>query len=644
MQALFQMVSFKQLISSQAKIIAKAMLASFVLFFAYRLIFHIHNYSSFKSIGFIETLRIYFYALLFDSSAIALVNILFILVFIFPLPASYRKKQLHVAGICFIVFNATAAGYNLFDTAYFPFTNKRLTVDMIGFGGDNSNFIKLIPRFAIDFWYLIIAFIVIVYVLIKWTRKNIFQFNYNTSSIKIIPLISSFFMNLVLWCGLLLLLFRGWFIRIPLSIVDANKYTAVQNTPLLVNTVFTVAKSIGTDMIVEYHFYKDDEAVAIYNPISAATGKPFTKKNVVVIMVESLSKEFMGSLSGLPTYTPFLDSLSKHSLVFTDAYANGKQSVQGIPAVTASLPSIMNGFFINTPYINNNYKGLGTLLAQQGYYTAFMHGAHNGSMNFDAFAKQAGYKDYFGRKEYNNEKDFDGDWGIWDEEFLQFAAKQMTECQKPFHFSIFTLSSHHPYFIPKRYEQKFVKKSENHLCRVIEYADYSLQQFFKTAQQQDWYNNTIFVITADHTGESLHPFYSNTVGQYQIPIIIFDPQSNVQQLYNQTVSQADILPTILNKLNYPANNFSFGNDAFAKPSFGVYCTNNQYQIAQNGYMLSFDGNKSTALYHFATDSLLQHNLLQNATATGMRLHLETTVKAYMQQYNNRIINNKLMAQ
>jgi len=396
------------------------------------------------------------------------------------------------------------------------------------------------------------------------------------------------------------------------------------------------------EKIIEYHFYKEDEATALYNPISQPTGKPFNKKNVVVIMVESLSKEFMGSLSNQPTYTPFLDSLSKHSLVFTDAYANGKQSVQGIPAITASIPSIMNGFFINTPYANNNYKGLGTLFTEQGYYTAFMHGAHNGSMNFDAFAKQAGYKDYFGRNEYNNEKDFDGDWGIWDEEFLQFAAKQMTDCKKPFHFSIFTLSSHHPYFIPKRYEQNFVKKSENHLCRVIEYTDFALQQFFKTAQQQDWYNNTIFVITADHTGESLHPFYSNSVGQYQIPIIMFDPQSNVQQLYNQTVSQADILPSILNKLNYPTSNFSFGNDVFAKPSFGIYYTNNQYQITQNGYMLSFDGTKSTSLYHFATDSLLKENLLQNANAIGMKLHLEATIKSYIQQYNNKLISNKML--
>ena len=638
------MNNFKQIIASQSKVIVKALLLSFFLFFVCRIIFHIHNHSSFKGLNFIEVCSIYFYGLLFDASAIALINILFVLIFILPLPTKLHKAQLIIAGVLFVVFNAVAVAFNLFDTAYYPFTNKRTTIDMIGFAGDNGNLIKLIPQFLLSYWYLVLGLVFFIYWLIKWAKKNITSFVYNTKSASVFSLLSSFFVQLILFTGLLLLMFRGWFIRIPLGIVDANKYAAVQNTPLLINTVFSVAKSVGTDVIAEYHFYNEAELAQIYNPISQANGKAFTKKNVVIIMVESLSKEFVGSLSGLPTFTPFLDSLSKHSLVFTDAYANGKQSIQGIPAVTSSLPSIMNGYFINTPYTNNNYKGLGTLLANEGYYTAFFHGAHNGSMNFDAFANQAGYKDYFGRNEYNNEKDFDGDWGIWDEEFLKFAATKMNECKKPFHFSIFTLSSHHPYFIPKRYEKKFIKKSENPLARVIEYTDFSLQQFFNTIKNEPWFNNTLFVITADHTGESEHPFYSNFIGQYQIPIIFFDPAKNIGETNNTTTSQVDILPNVLHQLNYNKPNFSFGNNVFAKPSFGIFYTNEQYQIAQNGYVLSFNGNKSTSLYHFANDSLLKNNLLSNPTTNSIQQHLEGNIKAYIQQYNSRLIHNKMVVQ
>lgn len=634
------MKDLKLNITAPIKLFTKAMLLSFALFFICRLIFHIHNYHSFKSLGLIGSIKLYYYALLFDSSAIALCNVLFLLVLLLPLPNSLNKVKAKVAGILFLLFNSVAVVFNLFDAAYFPFTNKRLTIDMLGFAGNNGNILELIPQFLVSYWYLVIVLIVIIIFLYKWTAKNIFTYAVST---KYLPKVVAFISNTVLLIGLLLLMFRGWFQNIPLGIVDANKYAAQQNTPLLLNTVFTVSKSIGTDVINEYHFYNEKDVVNYYNPVTTpSTTNKFNNKNVVIIMVESLSKEFMGSQSNLPTHTPFLDSLSKHSLVFTDAYANGKQSIQGIPAVVASMPSIMNGYFINTPYTNDKFNGLGTLLSQKGYYTAFMHGAHNGSMNFDAFAKQAGYKDYLGRTEYNNDKDFDGDWGIWDEEFLQFAAQKMTACKQPFHFAIFTLSSHNPYQVPKRYQQKFKTVYKNPLLRVIEYTDFALQQFFETAKKQSWYNNTLFVITADHTGESLHPFYSNFVGQYQVPIIFFDPQQNQQQLSFQTTSQADIMPNVLHYLQYNQPYFSFGNDGFSTPSFAVFYTNNQYQITQNGFVLSFDGTKSTSLYHFTNDSLLQTNLLSNTQFYGVKQHLERTVKAYIQQYNNRIVENKLL--
>jgi phosphoglycerol transferase MdoB-like AlkP superfamily enzyme len=639
------MSQFKQIICSQGKLIIKAILVSFVLFFICRIIFHIHNFSSFKSLGFINTTQLYWFGFLFDASAIALVNILFILLFILPVANQFQNIKNKIAGVFFIVFNAIAIAINIFDTAYFPFTNKRITVDMIGFGGDNGNLIQLIPRFIIDYWILIIALIVLIILLIKFVKNNIFSIKHQLNTANWFSKIAAFFLNFIVFTTLLLLMFRGWFVTIPLGIVDANKYTQVQNTPLIVNSVFTIAKSIGTDVITPFSFYKEDELEKIYNPITpSSTNKNFTKKNVVIIMVESLSKEFVGSLSGLPSHTPFLDSLSKHSLVFTDAYSNGKQSVQGIPAITSSLPSIMNGYFINTPYSNNNFKGLGTLLQQQGYYTAFFHGAHNGSMNFDAFAKQAGYKDYFGRNEYNNEQDFDGDWGIWDEEFLQFAANKMNDCKKPFHFSIFTLSSHNPYSIPKKYQQKFKIKYSNPLMSVVEYTDFSLQLFFNKIKKEPWYNNTLFVITADHTGESLHSFYSNFIGQYQIPILFFDPSKNVQEVNNSTTSQADILPNILHQINYPAPNFNFGNDVFTKPSFGIFYTNQQYQITKNGYVLSFNGKQSTALYCYKNDSLLRKNILLNPSVDSVKQYLEKNIKAYIQQYNNRIINNKMMVE
>lgn len=240
---------FQKYLLLQTKLIAKAILVSFFLYFLCRIFFHIHNYNSFNGLSVVEFFRVYFFGFYFDASAIALTNVIFLLIFILPLPLKFQRFQFKIAGCFFIVFNSIAILYNFFDIAYFPFTNKRLTIDMLDFGGDNGNLIKLIPRFLLSFWYLVLVLVLLIYFLYKWTKNNIFNFSQAVQPLKNIPRSIAFLTSLILWFSLLLLFFRGWFVRIPIGIVDANKYVAVQNTPLLINTIFSVSKSIGTDII-----------------------------------------------------------------------------------------------------------------------------------------------------------------------------------------------------------------------------------------------------------------------------------------------------------------------------------------------------------------------------------------------------------
>ena len=162
--------------------------------------------------------------------------------------------------------------------------------------------------------------------------------------------------------------------------------------------------------------------------------KPFSNDNVVIIILESFAREYIGSLNhGLEGgkyegYTPFIDSLIKVSLTFDVSIANGKKSIDAMPSILASVPSLETPYTISH-YANNQINGLPELLKKKGYYSAFFHGAPNGSMGFDSFSRVAGFDDYFGLDQYPEKNDFDGMWGVWDEPFFKFFAEKLNSFQ-----------------------------------------------------------------------------------------------------------------------------------------------------------------------------------------------------------------------
>ncbi|MCZ8285869.1 MAG: LTA synthase family protein, partial [Bacteroidia bacterium] len=369
-----------------------------------------------------------------------------------------------------------------------------------------------------------------------------------------------YFLIFVLIVGATIIGLRGGTQRIPIVFLDAAIYTSPKYIPIVINTPFSVLKSAELTEIKPITFFDEHQLKALYNPVHEADTGTFKNYNVCVIALESFSKEFTG-ISNRKSYTPFLDSLMKQSIVFSNAIANEKTSINGIPAILASAPCFLDNHYLNSAYSNNVIQTLPSLLKEKGYYSVFYHGGTNGTMNFDSFAKLAGYDAYYGRTEYNDEKDYDGQWGIWDEPFLVRTVQEMGKLKAPFMTSIFTLSSHNPYKIPAKYDGKFDKgKMEIHQC--IGYTDYALKRFFTEAQKQPWFANTLFVLCPDHTSISDDPFYANAIGQYSIPIMFYK-QGITPAMETKTVQQLDIMPTVLGYLNYDKPYYSFGSDMFS---------------------------------------------------------------------------------
>ena len=279
--------------------------------------------------------------------------------------------------------------------------------------------------------------------------------------------------------------------------------------------------------------------------------------------------------------------------------------------------------YVVTPYATNEVSSLADCLNRKGYTTAFFHGAPNGSMGFQAFARAAHFNRYYGMDEYNGEDAFDGTWAIWDEEFLQFFAHTMDTLPQPFLTTVFTASSHHPFKIPTRYEGHFPQGTiPLHQC--VAYTDFALRRFFDYVSQQPWFDNTLFVLTADHTNQLTTPEYRNTRGLFAVPIAFYSPAWLAPDVRSQgAVSQIDIMPSVLNFLGYDKPYFAFGEDCLTQPK------KHPWAVIYNHPLFEILSPKSEVVLNERTPA--------NEEEEVMLQYL----KAFIQQYTDRMINNQL---
>ncbi|MBQ8046594.1 MAG: LTA synthase family protein [Prevotella sp.] len=389
-------------------------------------------------------------------------------------------------------------------------------------------------------------------------------------------------------------------------------------------------------------------AINAKQPVISSESSP---RNVVILIVESFGREYIGALNKdlegghYKGYTPHVDQLVSQSLTFRHSFANGKKSIDGMPSVLSSIPMFVEPFVL-TPASMNDYTGIAGILAKEGYHTAFFHGANRGSMGFLAFANKTGFAEYFGRQDYESDprfggpKDFDTNWGIWDEPFLQYYCTKMSEMKEPFMTALFTVSSHHPFVVPEKYKEVY-QEEELPIHKCIRYTDMAIGRFFEEAKRQSWYENTIFVLTSDHTNQTNHDEFRSDIGTFAAPILFFDPSGRLPRgMSNAMAQQIDIMPTLLGVLGYDKPYLAFGIDLLQTPTeetFAVNYLNGTYQYVKYGYVLQFDGEKTKAIYAI-DDQTMRQNLLGKVP---LQEQMEQELKAIIYQYMYRMVNDQL---
>ncbi len=605
-----------------------------LMFSVCRLIFIWHNADLYTIKG-AEYWDIFAAGLRFDTATI--------LYFYFPLVCFYflakiwvRQRWFYEAyDLAFITLSLILLTLSLTDVAYFRFTLRRSTNDLFDILGDTRDMFGI---YAGEYWWLILVGLLLAAFFVYAYRRIMRMTWYWTGKA---------------WASIaglaLYLMLFSWVsgrLSTPLTPASAPLYVPPNHVTLVTNTPFTILFSFVRERqpLEQKKYFQPDELkekYSIYHQFEHGTFQPL---NVMVIMLESFTYTLIDPKNPKRAKTPFLDSLRKKSLTFTNAHANGTSSAYGVNSVVGSIPPFIYKPYAGSGYSSNFIHGIGDILKDEGYqFRAFFQGCDEDSYGLKKTVALYGMDKAYNRADFGDKRFHDGGWGVFDEPFFQYSADVINESEKPFFTVLFNVTSHWPYRVPDSFAQQF-PADELPMNKGISYVDYALEQFFKKIEQTDWYENTLFVLVADHVGAKI-PYQQRTAANtHEIPLIFYHPGGQLMGKEDKVVQQVDIVPSVLDYLGYNKSFTSFGTSVFdtIQPRYWFTRFGDLYCIRDDNYFLQYDEKQEIALdmYAYKTDSLLQNDLIDSLPDDTERLTQQ--LRAVIQTHNMALMENKLI--
>ncbi len=617
------------------KLIFKRLALLLITYQLLRLAFLLANLPTFNQIPAEKLLLTFYHGLRFDFSAILLINIPFIFFSLAPASILHHEKFQRFLKILYFSVNVPFILLNLVDTEYFKFIGRRSTNEVTTITQD---IMAQAGQLMQHYWYLWLILIILVFALYTLYPTK-FSYQPQRGHRK--------FWQVVVLALTTVIFIRGGIQYKPIRVSSAFNYEPPVIGNLVLNSTFTFMRSLNKRTIDRARYFKSRQELLQtldFDPQKASKVDSLpVRDNVVILILESFGSEYTGIENNGKGYTPFFDSLATQGLFFRENYANGRRSIEALPSILSGLPSLMDNPFMASAYQGNEIYGIGSVLQPQGYYTSFYHGGANGTMSFNAYAKLAGFAHYYGLDEYpaNRVKaDFDGNWGIFDEPYLQYVAQQLTKQPQPFLTGVFTLSAHHPYTLPAKYQNTF-PKGQLKIHKTIAYTDFALKHFFKKAAREPWYNNTLFVLTADHTQQVYRKDYKNRLGYHKVPLLLYRPGKRFKNIHvNKVTQHADILPTIVDYLKVPTNKLlPFGRSVLNADSKGqaLIYSDGIYTLVRPDYITELHPNGKTQLLRYKSHGYKKLKNQPEATKEKYSRELE----AYVQYFRNSMLDNNL---
>ena len=613
-----------------------------------RLLFVYFNNDLLQIDNFLQLTKLLYHGIRFDSMSIVYINSIFILLSIIPFKINTSKIYQDVLIWIYFIFNGIGMLLNFIDFEYYRFNLNRLMSSFLEAIESEPNKSELILHYIFDYYHILIIYLTFLFVwifLYKMVKlKDQLSFrnkNYYLSSLFI-------FLFTAVFC---VMGARGGDLKKstrPITIIDAmDNVNNPQHADIILNTPFTILKTLFKKPFKLINKFNNDEILNELNTI-----KQYNRvlkdpsPNVIIFILESMGREYWGSMNkerkikDFIGFTPFLDSLAEHSLVFSNAFATSRKSIHAMPSILAGIPSFEISY-TSTPYSKQKIESIVSIANSMDYNTSFFHGASNGSMGFLGFSNTLGFKNYYGRNEFNNDDEYDGYWGIWDEPFLQFTKETLDNKKQPFLATVFTITSHEPYVIPKKYDNRF-NQGLIPMHKCVLYTDFSIKKFFDESKNSDWFKNTIFLFTADHSNKSYYPYYQKTINRFANPIMIYIPNSEFKGEVNSLASHMDIYPTIVDLIGYKKPFRSWGKSLVTRDNLNSIVVNylggGSYFIMNDSLISVHNGEKAIGFYDIQ-DKNFKDNLIHKRNKKMNDLERKGSI--FLQDYFNRIIKGEM---
>ena len=614
------------------------LLAVLFLYSIHRVLFLFYNQEVFRAAPWREIVHAFGFGVRFDLVAVFLISAPFIALAYFPWPGEISGSLARWFDRFFLLLHIPFLFLNCADLEYFGFTGRRITMEIFRIHGDIRDQAGqlLVHYWQVPLWSLLSA------AFLWWVCRAVPLPGRRPASIvrRLIVLATASLVTV--------LMIRNSFQSKPLMVPHAFVYGTQPVGNLVLNTPVGFLQSYSVllgDSLPRTTYFG---SVREYWPLlSLGAHAPRTRdlQNIVVVIVESLSSSYVGAENPASELTPFIDQLARSGLHFRNFYAAGRRTVYALPALFAGVPGLMDEAVFNSAYQGDSFFGLGHTLRENGYRTAFFHGARNGSMGLDYASKIVGFQEYFGKDEFLSwpgarKEDYDGDWGIFDEPFLGFVVDRLDGFREPFAAAILTLTTHQPYAIPKKYEGEFPAVRDP-MARCVRYLDRSLSGFFESARKKSWFRNTLFIITADHTYSPRGMVRPDLLQQHHIPLILYHPSRQLPAADTEKVGyQGDLAPTVLDYLGIdPRKKTVFARSLFGtSPGMAMFRSSGRYVLVQNDFVVTYSDTSGPGLFRYPNGP---GHRLEEVNDPVLREQRAKILKALVQHHNNGLLDNRL---
>jgi uncharacterized sulfatase len=579
-----------------------------------RLGFYFYHHNIFSHFTSSELLQSFLLGIRFDIAGILMLNLPILVLALFEL-----NRWQKIERIIFIILNSLGILATIDDYELFLFFGKRLSYDLFVIGKDITD---QLPQLITYYWYFPILSL-LGGISLYFIDKKYFYYKSDTSTyLKRISL--GLILMIMTFIGI-----RGGLQHKSISVQSAFVQGSNELGHLVMNTPYHFFRTLKNKNQKKLNFFSDDqkafEFLKTHRNLNTASVS-VNQKNVIILILESFSQEYFEN-----GYMPFLKELEKDSSSFKRHLANGRRSIEVLPSILCGLPSLINEPISTSIYQSNKFSCFPKILKENGYTNYFFHGGSRGTMGFESYTLSNGFDRYFSREDYPSEKDFDGTWGIFDGPFMEYSIDQIDLIKKPFLVGIFTLSSHQPYSIPLTYKGKFPKGSLE-IHESIGYTDFALKSFFEKARAREWFKDTIFIITADHTSKLESKKFNNMIGRYRVPLIVYPM---LQGANESKISQhSDIPKTILHLLGINNDTLPLTGQSLLNRGEGLavnFSDGRDYFLLTNQDSFLFNGVEQRRFtYNWDTGEILLGEASENLM-----------LKAYLQYFLNGLITNNL---